>query len=109
MWCRKGNRAQPRKDDTMDILDLADSINRHHKTFAGHLTSPSSARVYDSLMRIHDYLVNEPAAKSVNYDAELEFYDNDGFQVRPTTITVWLTENPEKYELYYKEYWKEEA
>lgn len=76
-----------------DMNQLADFIGAHHRTFAGHLCGPTqTTRIFDALMRGRDSLRagRKKGLTGLNFEAELAYYDHNGFQVKPTVITIEL-------------------
>ena len=76
-----------------DMNQLADFIGAHHRTFAGYPCGPThTVRIFDALMRGRDSLRagRENGLTGLNFEAELEYYDHNGYQVKPTVITIEL-------------------
>ncbi len=76
-----------------DMNQLADFIGAHHRTFDGHPCGPThTVRIFDALMRGRDCLRagREHGLTGINYEAELSYYDHNGYQVKPTVITIEL-------------------
>lgn len=76
----------------LNPFDLTDFIVRHHRSFAGHPTSKLGVRVYRQLREAIDFLNAEPAAESVNFEAELREFDENGWPIR-TVVTISLAED----------------
>lgn len=81
-----------------DIYRMANDIAREHITFAGRKVW-SSVWVYRKLMEAHDFINAEPAAVSVNYDAEVIYYDSTGQHTLKTLITVSNTDDSDKMDI----------
>ena len=76
-----------------DMNQLADFIGAHHRTFAGHHCGPTqTTRIFDAIMRARDVLRkdHERGLTGINFEAELDYYDHNGYQVKPTVITLEL-------------------
>lgn len=77
---------------TLNPFDMTDFIVRHHRSFAGRPTSKLGVLVYRQLREAIDFLNSEPAAESVNFEAELWEFDEDGWPIR-TIVTISLAED----------------
>lgn len=83
-----------------DMNQLADFIGAHHRTFAGHFRGPThTARIFDAIMRGRDSLRKgrEQGLTGINFEAELAYYDHNGYQVKPTVITIELDGDGMRY------------
>lgn len=79
-----------------DIYNLSENITRSHASFGGRRVS--QVWVFRKLMEAKDFLSAERTAKSVNFDAELLYYDNEGQHNPKTTVTISLADDPWKLE-----------
>lgn len=70
------------------IHELAHSIYAHHTEFDGHMAGET--RIFNTLMRTRDFLRREKAAVSANFEARMQYTDENGWHVVPTVITIGL-------------------
>lgn len=85
------------------VFDLTKFIVSKHSHFAGHKCSPSGVRVYDTLMRVKDFLKSDPAAIYCIFDATLDPALVGG-QVVNTQIRISLDGEGMRYEETTKEF-----
>ena len=77
------------------VHELADFINRHHYSFAGHriFFGCENVDTFGTIMRAIDYLKAEKSARNTNFDATFM----DMGTIIHTTITIGITKDGISY------------